>query len=242
MNIIGVKTPLFEESRSLLVFIKKHINSFHEGDILVITSKIVALSEGRVGKIEDKRKLIFKESKRVIETPWAFLTLTSDGWGINAGIDEANMKDKIVLLPKDPHKTAELLKKNLKRLYSLKKVGVIITDTRSVPLRVGTVGRAIGYSGFKPIKSYIGKKDLFGRKSRVTQSNLVDALAASAVVVMGEGSEQTPVAIIKDAPVSFTSKPLSKRDKQLALPTAKDIFSKIFTLAERDSRKSSKKK
>nr|MDQ3015055.1 coenzyme F420-0:L-glutamate ligase [bacterium] len=148
----------------------------------------------------------------------------NDGWGINAGIDESNAKNKLILLPQDSFKTAEVLCENFKKHFSLKKLGVLITDTRSMPLRIGTVGKALGYAGFEPLKSYIGKKDLFGRKSRVTQSNVADALAASAVLVMGEGNEQTPMVVIKDAPVIFSN----KKGGSLALPPEGDIFGNVF--------------
>ena len=232
MHVIGIKTPIFLENNSLADFIKKHVFGLQSGDILVVTSKIVALSEGRTGKIEEKNKLIFKESKKVIETPWAFLTLNDEGWGINAGIDESNAEKKLIMLPKNSFETAKNLQKIIKKHYSLKKFGVLITDTRSVSLRVGTVGRALGFAGFEPIKSYIGKKDLFGRKSRVTKSNHADGLAAAAVLVMGEGNEQIPFVIIKNAPVKFTARTISKKSRKLALEPEKDIFSNIFTSNE----------
>lgn len=242
MQITGIKTSLFKERADLLDFIKKHISTLDEGDILVVTSKIVALSESRVGKIEDKNILILKESKKVIKTPWAMLTLTSQGWSINAGIDESNADHAIILLPKNSFETAEMVRKNLKKYFSLKKFGVLITDTRSIPLRVGTIGRAIGYAGFEPLKSYIGKKDLFGRKSRLTKSNQADALAAGAVAVMGEGDERSPLAIIKNAPVVFISRSLSAKSNRLAFPPEQDIFSYVFLANKHARHKNSKKK
>ncbi|HET8575183.1 MAG TPA: coenzyme F420-0:L-glutamate ligase [Candidatus Paceibacterota bacterium] len=107
-------------------------------------------------------------------------------------------------------------------------MGILITDSRSIPLREGTIGRALGFSGFEPLKSYVGKKDLFGRKTRVTKSNLADALAAAAVMEMGEGDEQTPLAVIKDALVVFTTKPLSAKAKKLFLDPEKDIFAGVY--------------
>lgn len=120
MIVKAIKTALFKENDSLKSFIKKHASSLEEGDILIITSKIVALAEGRVDKVEDKIKLIHKESKKVIETPWALLTLTNDGWGINAGVDESNAQNKLILLPKDSFKTAKLLCKNIKKEFSIR--------------------------------------------------------------------------------------------------------------------------
>ena len=228
MHITTIKTSIFKKNDSLDTFIKAHIPTLQEGDVVVITSKIVALSEGRLGKVEDKEKIIVRESKEVIQIPWAYLTRMNDGWGINAGVDESNADAELILLPKNPNKTAEVLLHKLKKYYSIQKLGILITDTRSVPLRVGTIGRAIGYAGFKPLKNYIGKDDLFGRKSRVTQSNIPDALAASATFVMGEGNEQTPLAVVSGAPIQFTSKALSEKMKHLSLSPEKDIFSQIY--------------
>ncbi|MEK7669005.1 MAG: coenzyme F420-0:L-glutamate ligase [Patescibacteria group bacterium] len=238
MQILAIKTPIFKENENLINFLHKQINSLNDNDIIVITSKIIALSQGRTGKIKDKEKLIKKNSQKIIETPWALLTLTEGEWCINAGIDESNAKNNVILLPKNPFKVAEQIQKNLLKHFSLKHIGVIITDTKSIPLRVGTVGRPIAYIGFNPLRSYIGKKDLFGRKSRLTQSNIADALATSAVLVMGEGIEQIPIVIIKNAPIEFTNKKTFKKTS-LALSPKTDIYSKIFTYSEQKSHKPS---
>lgn len=227
MHILAIKTSIFKENENLINFLHKQITSLEENDIVVITSKIVALSQGRIGKIEDKEKLIKENSQKIIETPWALLTLVEGEWCINAGVDESNAKNKIILLPKNPFKVAEQIQKNLLKRFSLKHIGVIITDTKSIPLRVGTIGRSIAYIGFNPLKSYIGKKDLFGRKSRLTQSNIADSLAASAVLVMGEGDEQIPIVVIKDAPVEFTNKKILSKT-HLALSPKIDIYAKIY--------------
>jgi coenzyme F420-0:L-glutamate ligase len=227
MHIKAVRTPVFQEKDNLINFINNQISSLEEGDIVAVTSKIVALSQGRIGKIKDKEKLIRQNSKKIIKTPWALLTLAGGEWCINAGVDESNAKNKIILLPKNPFKVAEEIQKNLKKRFSIKNLGIIITDTKSMPLRVGTTGKPIAYAGFKPLRSYVGKKDLFGRKSRFTQSNIADALAAIAVLVMGEGNEQTPIAVIKKAPVEFTNKKISQKTN-LAISPQTDIYSKIY--------------
>lgn len=228
MKVTAVKTPIFKEKDNLINFINNQIHSLEEGDIVVVTSKIVALSQGRVGEIKDKEKLIKKNSQRTIKTPWVPLTLVNNEWCINAGIDESNAKNKIILLPKNSFGVAGQIQKILKKRFSLKQLGIIITDTKSMPLRVGTIGRPIAYIGFNPLKSYIGKKDLFGRKSRLTQSNIVDALATSAVLVMGEGDEQIPIVIIKNAPIEFTNKKLSKKNMNLAHSPKTDIYAWLY--------------
>jgi len=228
MLVTAIKTSLFKNGRPLFDFIVQHVPPLHSGDLLVVTSKIVALSEGRVARLADKQRIIAQESREVIETPWAFITCGADGWSINAGVDASNADGQLVLLPRDTGAAAAVLCVALKKRFRIKKLGVIITDTRSVPLRVGTIGRALGYAGFEPLKSYIGKKDLFGRTSRVTQSNHADALAAAAVLVMGEGNERCPLAVISGAPVLFTAPRSSKRTIPLALSPELDIFSYVF--------------
>lgn len=232
MRLLGIQTPLFREKNNLFNFIRRQLPQLEEGDIVVIASKIVALAQGRVGRLKDKKKLIAKEAKKIIETPWASLTLTDDGWCINAGIDESNAERGLVLLPKNPFHLATAMHKRLTKQFSLQRLGVLITDTKSMPLRVGTIGRGLAYAGFAPIKSYIGQEDLFGRKSRLTESNVVDALAAGAVLLMGEGKERIPLVVIKDAPVQFTGKSFSRKKYiSLALPPEKDIHAPIFKLS-----------
>lgn len=225
MNIRPIHTRLFEENEALVPFILKHIRSIKDGDILAITSKILALSQGRTAPLDQKENLIRREARKIIETPWALLAFIDNEWVINAGVDESNADGKIILLPLDPQASARTLRTAIMKKLSLKKLGIIITDTRSVPLRAGTVGRAIGYAGFEPFRSYKGATDLFGRKSRYTESNVADALATAAVLEMGEGDERSPLALIKAAPAIFTSK---KINSLLSFPAEQDIFSYVF--------------
>jgi coenzyme F420-0:L-glutamate ligase len=227
MQIISIKTPIFEEGDNLLNFIKKQISFLEESSVIVVTSKIVALSQKRVGRSENKNKLIKENSKKIIDTPWALLAFTLGEWRINAGIDESNAKNKIILLPQEPFAVAKKIQKSLKKHFSVKRLGVIITDTRSMPLRIGTIGKPLAFVGFDPLKSYVGKKDLFGRKSRLTKNNIADSLSAAAVLVMGEGNEQTPLAVIKDAPIKFTNK-ISKKYLNLAHPPETDIYAWLY--------------
>ncbi len=238
MIVTPIKTRIFKENESIIDFIFDNIKKSNtlvsqitNGDILVVTSKIIALSQGRTISKKLKEEVIYKESEKVIKTPWALLTLTNQGWSVNAGADESNANKKIILFPNNPQEVAQKIRDALMKKFLCKNIGVVITDTRSVPLRQGTIGRAVGFSGFEAIKSYIGKKDLFGRKSRTTQSNIADALAVSAVFMMGEGNEQIPLVLIQNAPVKFTSKNYIK-DNNLSLSPEKDLFSFVFNNVE----------
>ncbi len=228
MEILAIKTKLFPAGADLLAFLLKNLPVLNNGDVVAITSKIIALSQNRVGLLVDKTMLIRQESKEIIEMPWALLTLTDDGWCLNAGADESNAAGKLILLPKDPYRVANIIRAKLLKHFRLNKLGIIITDTKSVPLRVGTIGRALAYAGFKPLRSYIGKADLFGRKTRFTESNLADALAASAVLLTGEGDESKPLAIIRQAPLDFVE--IRRKLRTLALNPETDVYGPIFRI------------
>ena len=90
-----------------------------------------------------------------------------------------------------------------------------------MPLRAGVIGIAQGYVGFEGVKSYKGKKDIFGRKFIYSSTNIADSLATGATLCMGEGNEQQPIALIIDAPVVFTNK-INK--KELEINSKEDIF------------------
>ena len=211
MNIKAIKTRIFRENEDLLSFILKNIKKIPkknlESSVLVVTSKIVALSEGRAVEYKSEKQkiaLIKKESEFALKTKLTWLTIKDGMVMSSAGIDESNAKGKLVLLPKDSFKSADIIRKKLKKIFKIKNLGVLITDSRIFPLRAGIVGVALGYAGFKGIKNYIGEKDIFGRTLKMSKTDVADSLATSAVFCMGEGKEQQPLAIIKNAPVDFT--------------------------------------
>ena len=95
-------------------------------------------------------------------------------------------------------------------------MGIIITDSTTTPLRLGVTGISIGWCGFEPIYDYVGQKDIFGKILEVSKINLLDSLATTATLVMGEGKEQTPIAIIKNPPnkISFQKRSPTKKEEQ----------------------------
>lgn len=232
----AVRTRIFNESEDLAAFIIKGIPKLKDGSILTVASKIVALSEGRVVRINDKKAkeaLIRAESEwqeKVLSKWW--LTIRDGTVVVNAGIDDSNAAGNTILLPEDCFASAESLRKALKKKYGIKKLGIIITDSRITPLRAGVTGVALGYAGFRGVYDYRGKKDIFDRTLKVTQTNIADSLASAATVVMGEGAEQQPLAVIEDAPVQF----IKNVDRnELRMEPAKDMFRSLF--AKRASRK-----
>ena len=229
MHIRPIKTRVFKEGENLVDFILANIPKLKNGSILAVTSKIIALAEGRVVIIKnrkEKERLVRAESEWQLKVlPEWWLTVRDGTVVVNAGIDESNANGKTILLPKDSFKSADEIRKKLKKKYKLKKLGVIITDSRTSALREGVTGVALGYAGFKGIKDYRGEKDIFGRGLKVTQTNIADSLATSATVVMGEGNERHPLAVIEDAPVEFCER---VNRKELRIKMKYDMYRSLF--------------
>ena len=228
MKIKTIKTRIFKENEDLILFVLEYIHKLPEKSVLVITSKIVALSEGRTKECKNKKekiKLIKEESSFSLKTKHTWLTIKDGIVMASAGIDESNADGKVVLLPKDSFKSAEIMRKALCKKFRIKNLGILITDSRLFPLRVGIAGVALGYAGFKGVRNYIGTKDIFGRILKMSKTDVADSLATSAVLCMGEGKEKKPLALITDAPITFTSK--IKRS-ELIIDPKKDIYAPLF--------------
>lgn len=228
MLVTPIKTALFKENGDLFSFLDKYLPRLKNKDIVVITSKIVALSEGRFCILKNEREkdeLIKKESDWAMKTKYVWLTIKDGDVLANAGIDESNANGKIILLPKDSFDSAKKIRDYLMKKNKLKKLGVIVTDSRLLPLRAGVVGVALGYAGFKGIKNYIGKPDLFGRPFEFSKTDMADSVATAAVLVMGEGIEKQPLALISSAPVEFTDK---TNRKELKIDIQEDIYKPLF--------------
>jgi coenzyme F420-0:L-glutamate ligase len=208
MIVTPIQTHIFSEGDNLFSFITRYFRHIPETSIIVITSKIVALSEKRTISREraTKKELVTQESTFAIPTKYVDLTITQGVLIASAGIDESNAEnDKFILLPKDSYRTARLLHTKLQKKYQVKNLGVIITDSVTLPLRAGVIGIAIGYAGFRGVRDYRGAKDIFGKSFVYSRTNIADSLATAATLVMGEGDERQPIAIIKRAPVTFCS-------------------------------------
>lgn len=225
MNITSYKTKLFKEKDDLAAFIAAHVPALKEKSVLAVSSKVLSLSLGLTADEKDFEKLIKQESQKYLKTALCYFTIKENMVMTNAGIDKSNIKNKIILLPKNTFKEAAALRAKLQKIYRVKRLGVIITDSMILPLRAGVTGAAVGYAGFKGVKNYVGKKDLFGRKMEMTLFNYADSLAAAATAVMGEGSEKKPLAVIENAPVVFTSK---TNEREIKYPLKKDLYYPFF--------------
>jgi coenzyme F420-0:L-glutamate ligase / coenzyme F420-1:gamma-L-glutamate ligase len=188
-----------------------------DGDILVVTHKIVSKAEGRIvdlasikpstkaismAKEHDKdprvMELILMESTQILRAKnGIIISETKHGFVCaNAGVDQSNVEgDTAVLLPVAPDESAGRIQEVVKKKIG-KEIAVIITDTFGRSFRNGQTNVAIGVAGINPIKSYIGTYDMYGRKLRVTEIAVADEIASAAELVMGK-AEGTPVAIVR---------------------------------------------
>ena len=229
MKVIPIKTRIFKEGEALAGFILSYIPRLKEGSVLVITSKIVALAQNRtaeIGNARAKDDIIRAESEFAIKTKYCWLTIKDGIVLASAGVDESNANGKLILLPKDSFKIALLLRKKLRQKYGVKKLGIVITDSRTIPLRAGITGVALGYAGFRGVKDYRGMPDIFGRKFKFSRVDMADGLASAAVLVMGEGSERIPLAIIENAPIEFCDR---TNREELHIDIKDDMYRPLFS-------------
>ncbi len=241
MNITPLKThPITAGQQSLEQILDQHLPSLSEGSILAVTSKIISLCQGRVVPVAeiDKQSLVTKHADYYLPPEsnnyGVTLTITDNILIPSAGIDESNANGSYILWPEAVQKVANQTRIYLKKRFNLKQVGVLITDSKTTPLRWGTTGISLAHSGFAALKDYIGQPDIFDRPMHMTKANLADALAAAAVLVMGEGNEQTPLAVIETVPfIDFQNRPPTKVElAALRIDMADDIYAPLLTAVE----------
>ena len=215
--------PLLKEGDDLAGIIVSRARQMGVGirnrDLVVIGQKAVSKAEGRIidashvtpsvratkiakktGKSPGFVEIVLRESSKVLRADKdAFIVRTKRGATcLNAGVDKSNVKgdSRYALLPQDPDASARRMRKRIEQLTG-KQVAVVICDTRSRPFRRGQVEESIGVAGLNPLIDYRGQKDLFGYTLRFKNVAIADELASAAELVMGQGRERTPVAIIR---------------------------------------------
>lgn len=238
MKVNSIKTSkIIPQHHTIYDVLDRFVKNIPENSVLAITSKIVSICEGNVIKNDGsiiKNDLVFSEADLFLpptESKYNYcLTIKNSILLPTAGIDESNGNGYFILWPKDPQKSANEIRKYLKEKFKLDNFGVMITDSKTTPLRWGTTGVCIAHSGFRALNNYIGKRDIFGKTMQSTKANIFDALAVSAVLCMGEGSEQTPMALISDVPfVKFQkSNPSKKELDSLAIDIEDDLYAPIL--------------
>lgn len=204
--------------------IRDNKRQLQDGDVIVIAQKVVSKAENRyldlrtiepseraielskkVQKDPRKVQAILNESNEVVRAvPGVLIVEQKNGFvQANAGIDQSNIdvpgidpEEICLLLPENSDESAAKIREKI-RGASGREVGVIINDSLGRPWRVGTLGLAIGVSGFTALEDYIGGQDIYGRELQVTQVGAADELAAGASIVMGQTTEKTPVVLVR---------------------------------------------
>ncbi len=228
MIVTPIKTSMVHVGDDLLGHITTHIPKLANGAIVVVTSKIVAYAEGRwVPRASARRKaeIVREESDWQMKTKYCWLTIKDGAILGSAGIDESNAHGGLVLLPRDSYVSAEKIRAALRAHYGVDKLGVIITDSRLLPLRAGVVGIALGYAGLRGIREYRGTPDLDGRTMAYSRTDVADSLATAAVLVMGEGAECQPLAVITDAPVEWVE---HVDKKEMHIDPREDVYAPLW--------------
>lgn len=248
ITVIGLSSiPIVKAGDSIakLIFaaLNKESVTLDEGDVIVIAHKIVSKAEGRtvdlkgikpskraqeVAEVTSKDprliEVILREAKRTVKvTSEIFIVENKQGHVcINAAVDKSNVEGtyKYLLLPEDPDRSARQIRLEIMKLVG-KEVAVLISDTYSRPFRTGQTEFAIGIAGMKPFKDYRGKKDLFNYALKVKNTAVADEIASAAELVMGQGDEGTPVAIVKNLRVQ-TQEEASAED--LLISRNEDLF------------------
>lgn len=234
MVIKAIKTRKFLPPKDNLEELLLNIKSLEENSVVAITSKVVSIGEGRCIPISeiDKDEVAIKEADQYLPreiSPGRMIltTIKNNMLVASSGIDESNGNNFYILWPKNPQLSAKKIREFLREKFKIKNLGVIITDSRLIPLRRGVVGIAISYFGFKPLKDYRNKRDLFGREFKMETSNFPDSLASAAVLEMGEGSESKPIAIINQIPeIEFIDSEYNPEsvDDNFEIPIEEDMF------------------
>lgn len=205
MIVRAIKTRLVTpKSCTIFELLDESLSDLSEKSVVALAAKIVATCEGRVVSKDSitKDELVERESQLYIPSYLnrynVTLAVARHRLIASAGVDESNSGDNYALWPADPQDSANQIRAYLRKRFKLKEVGVIITDSSTRPLQWGTTGIALSYSGFKPLRSYVGEKDLFGREFDYHTNSISNGLAAAAVLVGGEGAEQTPISVLTE--------------------------------------------
>jgi coenzyme F420-0:L-glutamate ligase/coenzyme F420-1:gamma-L-glutamate ligase len=246
MRIPGV--PLVQPGDDLAVLISAALRAAGlkplAGDLIAIAQKIVSKAEGRSVRLatvtpsaeakdiaaranKDPRvvELILRESRAVIRvSPGVIIVEHRTGVVLaNAGIDRSNIEDSdetALLLPEDPDASATRLRTALQREFGVP-LGLVITDSIGRAWRLGTVGIAIGCAGVVALDDLRGQPDMFGRTLQVSEVAVADSIAATAVLVMGEAAEGTPLVLVRGAAAGADT---DQTARDALRPAAEDLF------------------
>jgi len=207
MKVTVIKTRVVRPPKDdLWEVMKSSVSSVAERSVVVVTSKVVAIHQGRCVKREaiEKADLIKREADWYLpmdkfEAKSVPLTIKEGLLIPAAGVDVSNGNGYYVLWPEKVEEICRQTWEWVRKEYGVSEVGVVVADSHVTPLRWGVTGIGLGYWGFKSLRDYSEQKDIFGKKSLTwVQAAVVDGIANAGVMVMGEGNEQTPMAMVED--------------------------------------------
>jgi len=173
-------------------------DDLRDGDVVVVTSKVVAKAEGRTVAADDRVAAIDAESVRLVARRGATrITQTRHGLVLAAaGVDASNTEPgTVVLLPVDPDASARALRARLRELRGVV-VAVVVSDTLGRPWRLGLADAAVGVAGLAPLHDYRGRRDPYGHPLEQTVVAVADEVAAAADLVKGK-VDDVPVAVVR---------------------------------------------
>jgi coenzyme F420-0:L-glutamate ligase/coenzyme F420-1:gamma-L-glutamate ligase len=240
--------PLVQPGDDLAAIVMRALAAFGARllprDVLIVAQKIVSKAEGRIVDLntvapspraielghataKDPRvvELILAESTEVLrQRPGAIIVAHRLGFVLaNAGIDASNVgpdgAERVLLLPADPDRSCRALRDTLRERTGVD-VAVLIIDSFGRAWRNGTVGTAIGVSGFPALADLRGTPDLFGRPLQITEVGLADELAAAASLLMGQAAEGTPIVLARGVPYERRESDI----QELIRAKAQDLF------------------
>jgi F420-0:gamma-glutamyl ligase len=228
MEFVPLSTGVFTKGEDFFAFFctekEKNTLSLSEYSVVVISSKIVALSQNRVSD-EPLNALIQKHSQKIIaQTGDFFLTRAHNIIIPNAGIDSSNApKGTKILWPENPQGFADTFREKLQKKFGVSNLGVIISDSRITPARKGTTGLALAWSGIAGVFDERGKNDIYGKPLSVSTINIADNAVSGSEILMGQSNAQVPFVVIKNFPEKFfTDTPQSPN--MAVMPKDEDLF------------------
>lgn len=231
---------------SMILKASEQVGGLRDKDIVVIASSAIATAQKRLKKLAGARpsplakklarrsglepefvQIVLREADRVFGVARGAIATLKDGMlCVNAGVDRTNAPlGQVTLMPVKPDRAAADILKALKKRVS-GRLGMIIADSHVQPLRLGTVGQAIGVAGIEPAIDCRGKRDLFGRKLEITFRGIADQLASAAQVEMSEADERVPAVIIRWAKVEFVEEPKTA----VKISPKRCVYSSLFKL------------
>lgn len=259
MILYPIKTPLIKPGHDLVeilmdVLAREKLD-IEDGDALVIAESVVATAQGRLRRLnqiapsDTARRMagIYKMDPAIVEiilqeadviyggVEKILLTL-KDGWlTANAGVDVSNAPEgHVVLQPAHPFREAELIREGIQKRTG-KRVGIIIADSRTIPLKKGVVGVALATAGMEAVEDVRGREDIYGRELQVTFRAIADDMASAAQLIMGEADEQTPMVLIRGAPIKLSEKSSQKMNLSPEECVYMNVFGRSQIDVSRDS-------